>query len=99
MKNLGEVWNCYSDGTWERVKLPAAGLYPTRPSRPTLNSMDRLKAVGYPVWKWRDFGDRAAWLAQNKKQLVWNDQLGMYVVSPRPDTRAARPEAVLGGEK
>jgi hypothetical protein len=99
MKNLGEVWNCYSEGTWERVKLSPNGQYRVPPSRPALNSIDRLKEAGYPVWKWRDFRDRAAWLAQNKKRLVWNCQLGMYVVSPRPETRAAGPEATSAGEE
>lgn len=95
-KDIGEQWDCYADGTWARVPIPSGPSTQPSPHLHDLNSVDRLKAAGYPVWRWRNDADRAAWLAANRDKLVWDDARRMYVVASSPASRPAqtRPAAL-----
>jgi hypothetical protein len=92
-----EEWQCYADGTWQRVKLPAGATPAPATFGMSFDPRQRLRDAGYPVDEWKTDSDRATWLSQNEDRLVWYPPWRMYVVrgatATRPGDPNTRPDA------
>jgi hypothetical protein len=82
-----EQWQCYADGTYARVRLPAGNARAPVGFGMPFDPRQRLRDAGYPVDEWKTEADRATWLARNEGSMVWYPPWQMYVVRGAPATR------------
>lgn len=87
--SMGEKWLCYSNGTWERWGKGGRRIYYRDGTCKHLKTdrldydfeiqaWDALKSAGYPVW--RTVTEKEQWIRDNKKSLVWDETVRMYIV-------------------
>ena len=84
--DTAEQWQCYADGMWARVKLPAGAVVAPVGAGMPFDPRETLREAGYPIESWKSAADRGAWLLRNKGRLVWDESWKMYVVGPAPAT-------------
>ncbi len=81
-KDLHETWICFLDGTWARWSHSGGYKWPgdqASKSPPTYQQWETLfREAGYPHWK--SLEDKAEWTKKHQDQLVWNEQMSMYVL-------------------
>lgn len=84
--DLGEIWICYADGTWSRIK---AG------QNDGGSWYQAMWAAGFPLWDTQFLKDERGWIRDHGDELIWDQTRRLYALKPKsatsPATRRAKP--------
>jgi hypothetical protein len=76
VEKIGEIWVCYTDGTWARESCKISfSVPPYQENMVTYRAM--LTQAGYPYW--HNTKTKAEWIKNNRDQLLWDPERKIYV--------------------